>query len=386
MKRPRKIAVLTTSRADYGLLYWLMRAVHGSRDLRLQLMACGSHLGRAFGGSIRQIREDGLPIAAELDTLPRREDGAGLARAIGLGTARFGEAFSRLRPDLLVVLGDRYELLCAACAAVAARLPIAHIHGGESTEGVLDEQVRHALTKLSHIHFTAAELYRRRVIQMGEDPRRVFNVGALGLESIRRLSPVPRPELERRLRFDLGSDFILATYHPDSLSEGLGAGNVNTLLDALQRARLRAVFTYANADAGGREINRKLRAFAARRPGSAAVVPTLGQDGWLSLMRLAKAVVGNSSSGIIEAPSLKVPTVNIGDRQRGRLRSPSILDCEPSAPAILKALRLALSPAFRRRCTGKNAYGTGESARLMLGVLKAVPLGEELLKKSFYDR
>lgn len=385
IRRARRIAVLTTSRADYGLLYWLIRAIDEDPSLRLQLLVCGSHLGRDFGKSVRQIRADGFHIAAEVDTLPRREDGAGVARAIGEGTVRFGKAFARLKPELLVVLGDRYELLCAACAAVAARLPIAHIHGGESTEGVLDEQVRHAVTKLSHLHFAAADPYRKRIVQMGEDPRRVFNVGALGLESIRRLSPAPKAELERRLRFDLGSGFLLAAFHPDSLTEGRGTRNIDALLDALRAGCLRTVFTYANADAGGREINRKLRAFTARRPGLAAIVPTLRQSEYLSLLRMAQAVVGNSSSGIIEAPSLRVPTVNIGDRQRGRLRSPSVIDCAPSKHSILRAIRRALSTGFRRRCAGKNVYGSGDSSRRILRAIKSVPLGHGLLGKSFHE-
>lgn len=381
----RRVAVVTTSRADYGLLYWLIRGVHEDRDLELRLLVCGSHLGKAFGRSVRQIRADGFPVAAEVATLPSTEDGPGLARAVGAGTAGFGRALARLKPDVLVALGDRYELLAAATAAVLARVPIAHIHGGESTEGVLDEQVRHALTKLSHLHFTAAEPYRRRVLQMGEDPRRVFNVGAPGLEYIRRQRPLPRAELERRLGFDLRGDFALATFHPDALGAHAGASRVDAMLAALKGSGLRAVLTYANADPGGRDINRRLRAFAARDPRAAVAVPNLGQDAYLSLMRLARVVVGNSSSGLIEAPSLRVPTVNIGDRQRGRLRSGSVVDCAPTAPAVLRALRRALAPAFRRRLNGENAYGRGDSSRRILHVLKTVPLGEALLRKSFHD-
>lgn len=376
----RRVAVVTASRADYGLLYWLLRGLKEDSAFTLQLLACGGHLSPAFGRTADRIRADGFTLAARVDTLPSGGSGADLARAIGGGTAGFGAAFARLRPHLLVVLGDRYELLSAACAAVAARLPIAHIHGGESTEGVLDEQVRHALTKMSHLHFAAAPLYRERIIQMGEDPRRVYQFGAPGLEYLRRLKPLPREALEARLKLALESPVVLATYHPDG-------GPVAPMLKALDRVGARSVLTYAGADPGGARINRELRAYAARRPGRSAAVPSLGQRDYLSLLAQVDAVVGNSSSGIIEAPSLRVPTVNIGPRQAGRLRSPSVIDCANDAASIGRALRRALSPAFRRRfCRGRNAYGDGRVAERIIGVLKKVELGPDLLRKSFHDK
>lgn len=375
----RRIAVLSTSRADYGLLYWLLRGLARDSKLELQLIVCGSHLSRLFGRTVRLIRADGFKIAAEVKLMPASDSVADAARAAGRGTLGFAAAFERLRPDILVMLGDRFELLSAASAAVVMRLPIAHIHGGESSEGVLDEQVRHAVTKLSHLHFTAAGAYRRRVIGMGEDPRRVFDVGAPGLEFIRRLTPLPRTELERRTGLDLSAPFALATYHPDaSREEGLQA-----MLDALDATGLRSVITYANADAGGRAINERIREYCAARPGVSAAFTSLGQAAYLSLARLACVVIGNSSSGISEAPILRVPTVNIGSRQKGRLRAPSIIDCAATPEAVTRAIRRARSPAFRRaHCRGRSVYGDGAVAARIIGVLKSVPLGEALLTKS----
>jgi UDP-hydrolysing UDP-N-acetyl-D-glucosamine 2-epimerase len=372
---PRRVAVATTSRADYGLLSWLLKGLESDRRFSLQLVACGSHLSPRFGRTIREIESDGFRVAARVDTLPRTDSDAGVAEAIGRGAVGFAEAFRRLAPDLLLVLGDRYELLSAASAALAMRIPIAHVHGGESTEGVLDEQVRHAVSKMSHLHFPAAETYRRRLIAMGEDPRFVFSFGAPGLEAIRRLEPEPREALERRLGVTVDRGTLLVTYHPDRT----GAAGLRALFAALDRLGLRAVFTAANADAGGSALNRLAAAYCAKREGRCVFVSSLGHRLYLSLARLCGAVVGNSSSGIIEVPSLGVPTVNVGDRQKGRLRSPSVIDCAPARSAIEAALRRALTPAFRRRCRGKNAYGDGRFSERAIGVLARAPLGDALL-------
>lgn len=382
----RRIAVVTTGRADYGQLYWLLRGVSEDPALELQLLVCGSHLDPKLGRTARLIEKDGFKAAASVPMVPSRDDGNGVAEAVGRGVLGFAKAFARLKPDILVVLGDRYELLAAASAAVATRLPIAHIHGGESTEGVLDEQVRHAVTKLSHLHFPAAGPYRRRLLQMGEASGRVYNFGAPCLEYLHRLEPLSRETLERRLNFSLKPPFFLVTYHPAALS-GTARPSCRPLLSALESAGARAVITFANADAGGRAINAEIARFAKRHPGTVLAAPSLGQDAYLSLMRLCAAVVGNSSSGIAEAPSARVPTVNVGDRQKGRLRAPSVIDCPPSAPAIARALRRAMSPDFRRtRCTGVNPYGSGPVSSRILRVLKTVPLGDGLLFKKFNDR
>lgn len=381
--RPRKIAVVTTSRADYGLLSGLMRAVKRDPALRLQIVAGGAHLSRAFGATSREIEADGFRIAARVPTTPASDSPQAAAEALGVGTKGFARALARLSPDIMVVLGDRLELLAACAAAVALRIPIAHIHGGESSEGVLDEQVRHAVTKLAHLHFTAAEPYRRRVIRMGEDPRRVFNFGAPGLEALRELKPVGAAELSRRLGFDLTGPFAVVTVHPDAISSGADR-TLRAVLGALDRRKLRGVLTYAGADAGGRAINRILARYASERPGRAVAVASLGQRAYLSLLGRAAVVVGNSSSGVIEAPSLKKPTVNVGPRQDGRLRAPSVIDCKPDAAAVAAALGRALSPAFRSRCRGRNPYGAGRVATRITGTLKAVKL-DGLLIKRFHD-
>jgi UDP-hydrolysing UDP-N-acetyl-D-glucosamine 2-epimerase len=275
-------------------------------------------------------------------------------------------------------------LLAACSAAVAAGVPIAHLHGGESSEGVLDEQVRHAVTKLSHLHFPAADLYRRRILQMGEDPRRVILVGAPGLENLRRLKRVPRAELEIRVGLDLARPFAVATVHPEK-TRGESLAVVDAALGALDAARLPVVITLAGADAGGAAINRRVRAWAKARPGRGVVVDSLGREAYPNLLRLAAVVVGNSSSGIIEAPSLRVPTVDIGDRQKGRLRAVSVLNCRASRAAASAALKRALSPAFRRRCRGANPYGSGASSAKIVAAVKKALRDPELTRKSFHD-
>lgn len=382
MRARRRVGVVTTSRADYGLLYWLLRSVSEDRSLELQLYVSGSHLAPRFGGSLDAIRQAGFPIAAKVDLALSGGTGVGTARSTARGVEGFARAFAARRPDVAVLLGDRFEILAAAAAALAMRVPVAHIHGGESSEGVIDEQVRHAVTKLSHLHFTAAEPYRRRVIQMGESPDRVYNLGAPGLEYIRRLRPLGRAALESRLGLSLEPPVLLATFHP--VPEGLAP--LDAMLSALDASGARCVLTHANADSGGRACNERIRHFAARRPGRAVAVESLGQDGYLSLLRLCAAAVGNSSSGIIEAPALRVPTVNIGDRQAGRLRAPSVIDCGSTATEIGGALRRALSPAFRReRCRGATPYGAGDFSARAVRVLRSVELGEALLRKRFAE-
>lgn len=383
----RKIAVLTTSRADYGLLFWLMKGFKAEPSFTLQPVVTGSHLSRRFGLTIRELLDDGFTPAASVPLLAADDSRAAASAAVARGTAGFARAFSRLKPDLLVVLGDRIELLAAASAAVALRIPIAHLHGGESSDGSLDEQVRHAVTKLSHLHFAAAEPYRRRIIQMGEDPARVFNVGAPGLEHLRRMEFLDRAALEKRVGLSLSCPFALATVHPDTLGGEKPEASLEALLPALDREELPAVFTYANSDAGGRAINARIDAYVRARPGRAAAVASLGHQGYLSLARLSAVVAGNSSSGIIEVPSLRRPTVNIGARQAGRLRAPSVIDCPPETGAAARALRLALSRRFlRSRCAGKNPYGAGDVSARVIAVLKRTRLGASLLRKSFHDQ
>lgn len=379
----RTIAVVTTSRADYGLLARLMRAIKSDRGLKLQIVVTGGHLSKSFGSTVSEIQADGFNISARVPMTPASDSPAAVGRALGEGTRGFARALARLKPDLLVVLGDRWELLAACSTAVVLRIPIAHLHGGEASEGTLDEQVRHAVTKLAHLHFTAAEPYRRRVVAMGENPRHVFNVGAPGLEALRELKPLGAAELARRVGMPLTGRLALVTVHPETVGARAG-GVLEAVLAGLDRAGLRAVLTYAGSDAGGRAINARLKRYAASRPGRARAVASLGQRGYLSLLARADVVVGNSSSGIIEAPSLKTPTVNVGARQDGRLRALSVIDCAPNAAAVAAALRRALSPAFRFRCRGKNPYGAGPVSAKIVSILKRMPL-DGLLVKRFHD-
>ena len=380
----KTVAVVTTSRADYGLLHRTMRAIAEHPELRLRVIACGSHLDAGRGMTVREIERDGFRVDARVASAPRGDDAAAVARALGPAATGFAAAYRRLKPDLLLVLGDRWELLAACSAAVAAGVPIAHLHGGESSEGVIDEQVRHAVTKMSQLHFPAAAAYRRRILQMGEDPRRVVLVGAPGIENLRHLRRAPRADLERLVGLDLDRPFAVATCHPETAGE-VGLSVVDAALGALDAVGIAAVVTLAGADAGGAAINRRARAWAASRPGRAALAPSLGRVGYPSLVSLASAVIGNSSSGIIEAPSLRVPTVNIGDRQKGRLRASSVIDARPTAAAAAAALRRALSPAFRRRCDGSNPYdGGASSARIVAAIARALR-DPRLPFKSFRD-
>ncbi len=381
----KTVAVLTTSRADYGLLRETMRAIAREPALRLRVIACGSHLDRARGFTLGEIESDGFAVAARVASKPASDDGLAVARAIGRAASGFAAAYARLKPDLLVVLGDRWELLAACSAAVAAGVPIAHLHGGESSEGVIDEQVRHAVTKLAHLHLPAAEPYRLRILQMGEEPRRVALVGAPGLENLAKLAPVSRQELERRVGLKLDSPFVVATCHPETAGR-IDLSVADATLGAIDALGLNVVVTLANADAGGSAINRRMLAWTRTRRGRAAAVASLGADGYSSLVRLSSAVVGNSSSGLIEAPLLRVPTVNVGDRQQGRLRASSVIDARATRPAVFAALRRALSPAFRSRCDGSSPYRAGAvSARVVAAIQRALE-DPRLARKSFHDR
>lgn len=383
----RKVCVVTGTRAEYGLLYWLLREIETAEDLELQLVVTGMHLSPEFGLTVREIEADGFAIAERVEMLVSSDTPVGTAKAIGLGVIGFADAFARLRPDLLVLLGDRFEILAAAQAALVARIPIAHLHGGETTEGAFDEAIRHSITKMSHLHFVAAEPYRRRVIQLGENPSHVFNVGAPGLDHIARTPLLERHEFEHAIDFKLGTPTFLVTYHAATLSgrsPGEGAAELLQALDRFTAARI--IFTKANADAGGRAINGVLESYAAGRPERVRVFASLGQQRYLSALRLVDAVIGNSSSGVIEAPAFGVPTINIGTRQQGRLRAASVIDCAEDADEIASAIERALTPGFRESLSDTAPpYGRGGAAQRVVEVLRRVPLGEELLMKPFFD-
>lgn len=382
----RRICVVTGTRAEYGLLRRVIRKLEAAADIDLQLIATGMHLSPDFGMTVREIEADGVRINDRIEMLLSSDTAAGVGKSMGLGLIGFSDAFARLKPDLVVVLGDRFEIFAAAAAALVARLPIAHIHGGETTEGAFDEAIRHSVTKMSHLHFVAAEPYRDRVIQLGESPERVFLVGGLGVDAIMDLQPLDRESLARRLGFDFRARNLLVTFHPATLDDAEAGDQVAALLEALDTLgeSTGLIFTLPNADTGGRTIARQIEAFANSRP-NAVVHASLGQLGYLSCLGQVDAVVGNSSSGLIEAPSFGIATVNIGDRQAGRLKAASVIDCAPQADAIRAALTRALSPDFREEIASVvNPYGEGGASEAIVRILREHPL-EGLLKKQFHD-
>jgi GDP/UDP-N,N'-diacetylbacillosamine 2-epimerase (hydrolysing) len=381
----RKICVITGSRAEFGLLRWLMEAIDRSPTLALQVIATGAHLSPEFGLTYREIEAAGFSIDRKVEMLLSSDSSVGVTKSIGLATIGFADALSELKPDMVVVLGDRYEILAAATAATIAHIPIAHLHGGEKTEGAFDDAIRHAITKMSHFHFVAAEEYRRRVIQLGEDPSRVHLVGALGIDSILRLELLSRDALEESLGFQLGKRNLLVTFHPETLLPGMAERHTTELLEALATLTdTEIVFTLPNADTEGRKIARMMEDFAAIHDNAHAFA-SLGQLRYLSLVSIADAVVGNSSSGIIEVPSLKTATVNIGERQMGRLRAASVLDCEPVRQNILTAIAATFEPSYRQALeTVVNPYGSGGASEAIAGIIQRADLGS-LMRKRFYD-
>ena len=377
---------MTGSRAEYGLLHWLMKEVEAHPGLALQVVATGMHLSPEFGSTYRAIESDGLRIDAKVEMLLSSDTPVGVTKSMGLGTIGFADAFDRLRPDIVVVLGDRFEILCAAQAALVARIPVAHLHGGETTEGAVDESIRHAITKMAHLHFTAAPEYRDRVVQMGEDPAHVFDFGPTAVDSVQRLPLLDREALQTQIGFQLGARNLLVTFHPVTLENASSAEQFQALLDALDglAADTHLIFTKPNADTDGRVIGELIDGYVRRHPSRAAAYTSLGQLRYLSAMRHADGVVGNSSSGIIEAPILGVPTVNIGDRQKGRARAASVIDCEPDRASITAALERLGSQAFRETAARAGAaLGREAVAPRIAHVLATHPL-EGILKKRFF--
>lgn len=381
----RRICVVTGSRAEYGLLRWVMEGLATSTGVELQVIATGMHLSAEFGLTYREIEADGFRIDRKVEMLLSSDTPAAVSTSIGVGVAGCAAALRDLQPHLLVVLGDRFEILAAAIAALVARIPIAHLHGGETTEGAFDEAIRHSITKMSHLHFVAAETYRRRVIQLGEHPDRVFLAGGLALDSIKRLPLLDRPALERALGVELGEKNLLVTFHPVTLEDATSEAQMGELLAALDRRRDTCIiFTMPNADTDGRVLFELVEAFVASHP-NGRVFTSLGQLRYLSCLRHVDAVVGNSSSGLTEAPSFRIGTVNIGDRQRGRLRASSVIDCGPDRDAIGAAIDRVYSDEFRAALSEtRNPYGEAGASETIVGVLRAYPIGS-LLKKTFHD-
>jgi UDP-hydrolysing UDP-N-acetyl-D-glucosamine 2-epimerase len=384
MKR-RSIAVVTGSRADYGLLRWIMEEIRRCDALSLSVIATGMHFASDLGATYTAIEADGFEIAKRVDMLLVGDSPQSMTKSVGIGVLGFSDALEQLRPDVLLLLGDRFEILSAAIAAMLLRIPIAHLHGGETTEGAIDESIRHAITKMSSIHFAAAAAYARRIVQMGENPANVHDVGAPGIEGIRRLELLSKQELARSLDVELGSELFAVTYHPVTLADEGPERAVRALLDALDtHPEATIVCTRANADPSGRVINAMLEQYCARRS-NAHLFSSLGQLRYLSLLSHASVVIGNSSSGLIEAPYFRTPTVNIGERQAGRLRAGTVIDCGERAEEISAAIATALSAEFRASIANVSSpYGNGRTAELVVDVLRSVDLGS-LKKKRFYD-
>lgn len=381
----RKVCVVTGSRADYGLLRWVIQGIEDSSSLELILIATGMHLSPEFGLTWREIEDDGFRIDRKIETLLSADTPTAIAKSMGLGMIGFAEAYANLEPDLVLVLGDRYEIFSAAACAMVARIPIAHVHGGEATEGLIDEAIRHSITKMAHFHFAAAEPYRRRILQLGEAPERVFNVGGLGLDGILNFDLLDRAELERDLGIEFGIRNLMVTFHPVTLERDSATSQMAALLSALEQlADTCLIFTMPNADTEGRALIGMVQEFVARHPNAHAFT-TLGHLRYLSCLRYVDGVVGNSSSGITEVPSFSKGTINIGDRQRGRVKASSVIDCAADTESVIIALQRLYSNQFQLTLSSvENPYGLGGASQAIVRIIESVPL-EGVVLKSFVD-
>lgn len=370
----KRVAVFTGTRAEYGLLFWLLKDIQADPDLTLQLLVSGMHLSPEFGNTYKQIENDGFNIDEKIEMLLSSDSAVGTAKSIGLGILGFTDALSRLVPDVLVILGDRFEAFAAAQSAMILRIPIIHLHGGELTEGAYDDAIRHAITKLSYLHGTSTDEYRKRVIQLGESPERVKNIGAIGLDHLSRASFMEVADLARSLEFKIEKPYFVVTYHPVTLGDEEPEKSFQALLEALDYfSTHQVILTYPNADDGGRRIIPMLESYASSQPDRVMAIPSLGQVRYLSAIKNSSAVIGNSSSGIIEAPSFNVPTVDIGLRQRGRLRAKSVLKADPEKDSIIKAIELAVTKKYKKEEeTIENPYGRGDSSAQVIEMIKTL--------------
>ncbi len=383
----RKIAVITGTRAEYGLLYWVIKEIHKAPELELQLIVTGMHLLPEYGLTVREIEKDGFPIAERVRMLLSSDNEIAIATSMGQGMIGFAKAYERLKPDIVLVLGDRFEISAAVSSSVPFNIPVAHIHGGESTEGVIDELFRHAITKMSSIHFTSTPKYAERIIQMGEQPERVFCFGAPGLDSIHKLKLLEKQELANELKLPVERQWGVLTYHPVTHENNSGRNHVETLLNVVEGfSELYWILTLPNADTGSRAIIKVVEKFVHNNSGMACLFSSLGQLRYLSLLKNAAIMVGNSSSGLIEAPSLELPVVNIGDRQKGRIRAANVIDvpvCDQNE--IETALNKAVSKDFKESIKGlKNPYGEGHTSEKIVEILRTVSLSN-LSKKEFCE-
>lgn len=384
----RKICVITGTRAEFGLLYCTIKAIEEHNDLQLQLIATGMHLSPEFGLTYKEIEKAGFTIDKKIEILLSSDTSIGISKSMGLAMISFSEAFDELKPDIILVLGDRFEIFSAVSAAMIARIPVAHCHGGEATEGLIDEAIRHSITKMSQIHFCATEEYKKRIIQLGENPNKVFNVGALGLENISNFKLLSKEDFEVSINFKLDKKYaFLVTFHPVTLEKSTSGEQIQQLLEALDKIEnCKIIFTKANSDTDGRIVNQLIDEYVAKNPLKSICFTSLGQLRYLSALQYVDAMIGNSSSGLLEAPSFKIATVNIGDRQRGRIMAKSVLQCSNSSKDIGIAINKAISGEFKELLrTVENPYkGVENPSKEIVEVLESIDL-KDILKKQFYD-
>lgn len=383
----KKICVLTATRAEYGLLKPVILKLMKVPEFDVYVAVTGAHLSPEFGVTYKEIERDGIVIDEKIDILLSGDSPAAISKSMGLAIIGFADYFSKLNPDMLLVLGDRYETLAVCCAGMNQRIPIAHLYGGETTEGLIDECIRHAITKMSYLHFTSTEQYRRRVIQLGEHPDRVFNVGAIGVENIHNETLLTKSELEAALNFKLDKPYAVVTFHPVTLEDNTSREQFQELLEACnQHKDMKYIFTKANSDANGRIINYLIDSYVGKNS-NCVVFTSLGTKMYLSSLKYCAMVIGNSSSGIVEVPSFGKPTINIGDRQRGRLQADSIINCDPKSDSIGNAIKLAKTKDFCEKAKNTiNPYEKNNTSDHIVSVIKETLLRNDLnLKKTFYD-
>ena len=380
----RKICVVTGTRAEYGLLYWLMKKIESDKELQLQLIVTGMHLSPEFGLTYQEIEKD-FKIDKKIEMLLSSDTSVGISKSMGLAQISFSESYEDLQPDLLVVLGDRYEIFSAVSAAMIAKIPVAHLHGGEITEGAFDESIRHSITKMSHLHFTATEEYKKRVIQLGEQPNKVFNVGGLGIDNINKLKLLSKANFENKIDFSLGEKNILVTFHPVTLENSTAKDQFQNLLNSINKLEnTKVIFTKANSDTNGRVINSMIDDYVAANDNSIAFT-SMGQLNYLSALQFVDVVVGNSSSGLLEAPSFNIATIDTGDRQKGRIKADSVISCKPTEEDIDNAFIKSFSEDFQNVLINtQNPYENGGASKKIVRMIKDINFNG-ILKKHFYD-
>lgn len=382
----KTIMVLTATRAEYGLLSPIVKALKGCEEFNVKLVVTGTHLSPEFGLTYKEILNDGFEIDKKIEILMSSDSPSAISKSMGLALLGFADYFSDAKPDALMVLGDRYETLAVCCAAMNERIPIIHLYGGETTEGAIDEAVRHCITKMSYLHLTSTEEYRKRVIQLGENPERVISVGSIGVENIRNKKLMSREALEQSIKFLLDKPYAVVTYHPVTLEEKSSEEQFQQLLMAIEEKKdMKYIFTKANADADGRIINHMIDEYVSAHDNTTAF-ESLGAERYLSALKYAAMVIGNSSSGLLEAPSFGIPTINIGDRQKGRLKVESVIDCAPESVSILNAVNRAMSKEFASVAKATiNPYGDGNTSGRIVMAIKNMMKQDIDLKKKFFD-